>query len=203
MIRRGICRNTLWQRDLSLWFIGLSFFKIFIFDIGAFSKDIMCSLGDAFCSGWGIKLLQGGCFSLFICTLYALHMLRKHYGPDFQPPKSTRRNDNDLRFWANLSMTTLIFLACWLCAPFVWYLIAGYAPQVFFDISWHFIATLNFIMLLVGFWKAEDCYWYYEPGPGQSKSASKVWVPRDTLWLVLAIYLTTVAFGVMADDVLH
>lgn len=205
VMKRGICRETLWLRYSALALAWMAVFKIFLMDVSVLARGMACQMSDSLCSGTGTKIFQMAGGSLFALCAVVLLMLGARFGKKYRAPRDKiPSNDNPLRFWANLSMVLVVILCCWLSLPLLSYLAVGDAPQLFFKLRWQFFAMLNFLSLAIGFWRIEDYYHYYNDGAGtqyvRQKDAGKVWVPSDTLWTVLPIYLVALAAGVMSDD---
>ena len=205
VMKRGICREILWLRYSALVLAWAAVSKIFLMDVSSLARDMACQMADRLCSATGVKIFQmaGGC--LFALSAVVLLMLGARFGKKYRPPRlKIPANDKPLRFWANLSMFLVLILCCWLSLPLLSYLAVGDTPQLFFKLRWQFFAMLNFLSLAIGFWRIEDYHHYYNDGAGEryvrQKDAGKVWVPSDTLWTVLPIYLLAVAAGVMSDD---
>ena len=190
IFKRGICRNNLFLRWLALFFIFISCIKIFLIDLQEFAN--------------GRLFLKGVFFSLFVLASGVLYTFFNKYGVSYRAKPIKKKDDKELRIWANTSMTTTIILICWELLPWVGYLAVGYAPDIFFIVSWRLIAAFNFVMLVIGFWLSEEYYWfYYKSKEGRKSGVARVWVPSDTLWLMLPLYLLAVAFGIMSDDFLQ
>ena len=108
-----------------------------------------------------------------------------------------------LELWANVSAFLAIMLILWLAAPWVGYLTIGYVPKFFIDVPWHHLAILELAILLIGFWKLEDCSWAYDPEKKNKKShLDRTWTPKDTLWVSVVLFLITLAFSYASNDVL-
>ncbi len=204
VLKRGICRDSLLLRYAAVFMAVLAAAKIFLLDMHSLSMEIACRAGEKLCGSFGSTLFQAGGVSLFALAAGGLYMLGKRYGSGYKPKRENiPQNDRDLRLWANSSLFLSIFLCCWLAAPFTYYLIFGSMPEIFFKLRWQYIAVLNFVTLAVGFWRIEDYYLYYNPDGAKNirqRDAGKTWVPADTLWTVLPIYLVALASGVMSDD---
>ena len=205
VMKRGICREMLWLRYGAMALAWAAVFKFFLIDIHSLSRGMACQMAESLCSATGAKIFQmaGGC--LFALSAVVLLMLGARFGKKYRlPRRKIPANDKPLRFWANVSMMLVVVLCCWLSLPLLSYLAVGEAPQLFFKLRWQFFAMLNFLSLAIGFWRIEDYYQYYNDGAGEryvrQKDADKIWVPSDTLWMVLPIYLLAVAAGVMSDD---
>ncbi len=189
IFKRGICRNKITLRILALFFIFVSSIKIFVIDLQNWAENNQI-----------FKILF---FAAFVLSLFGIYRLFKIYGKNYIAKPIKKQSDKELRIWANTAMMATIILICWQLMPWVGYLIVGRAFEISTIISWHLIAIFNFVVLTVGFWLSEEYYWfYYKSKKGRRDGAARVWVPSDTLWLTLSLYLIAVAFGVMSDDVL-
>lgn len=190
ILKRGICRGLLWQRYLALGLITVSIAKIFL-------SDLQSIINNSF-------ILSGINYILLIISMAIIYMLYRRFGSDYKAIEINKKNDRELRIWANTSMITTIILICWELVPWLGYLTIGKAPEIFTLINWRIIAAFNFVTLLVGFWQSEEHYSYYNKShKGKRHGAGKTWLPSDTLWLVLPLYLIAVAFGIMGDDILQ
>jgi len=205
VMKRGICREALWLRYTALAMSWAAILKIFLMDVSSLARDMACQMAESLCSATGTKIFQLAGGVLFALSAVVLLLLGKRFGRKYLlPRRRVPSNDKPLRFWANLSMVLVVILCCWLSAPLLSYLAIGEAPTLFFKLRWQFFAMLNFMALALGFWRVEDYYHYYNGDAGEryvrQKDANKVWVPSDTLWTVLPIYLVALAAGVMSDD---
>lgn len=82
-------------------------------------------------------------------------------------------------------------------------LTVGRVPQIIMDVPWQFLTVLNVIVILIGFWKLEDCGWTYKPAEKTRQwHQSHVWTAKDTLWVAVVLFLIALAFSYASEDVL-
>lgn len=206
MLKRGIRRNSAGLRQSAFAVMFAALIKLCMFDIRMLKKDLLCGrdadLSAMACNRFGFMMteltglifLVGGSFVLF--QFYRVYMHARRLPP-------VKPEDINLRSWANGIMTSVIFMTLWLLAPWVAYLTVGHLPAVFSLLPWQALATLNLVLLLVGFWKAESCVWDYDVHQKKQLAyMNKSWTPKDTLWTAVFIYLVTLALGYVAHDIL-
>ncbi|TNE25893.1 MAG: hypothetical protein EP349_10280, partial [Alphaproteobacteria bacterium] len=115
VLKRGICRETLWLRYGALTMAWLAVFKFFLMDVNSLARGMACQMSDKLCGAGGIKLFQMASGCLFALSAVVLLMLGARFGRKYRPPRrKIPSNDKPLRFWANLSMLLVVVLCCWL-----------------------------------------------------------------------------------------
>jgi hypothetical protein len=204
VLKRGIrqSRSALRQTAFLLMFIAI--LKIFTVDIYLLKDKLLCGtpwLLSA-CNARGFKILQAsGLVVLALLSVVLINLYRSFIHNRRQ--KEIMPEQVYLRFWSNCGMFLVMLLVLWLAAPWVGYLTVGHAPQIFMNVPWQHLAILNTVVLLIGFWKLEDCNWLYNPSQkNKKKYQSRVWTPKDTLWLSVILFLITLAFSYASSDVL-
>jgi len=204
MLKRGIRQSRSALRQTAFLLIFFAVVKIFTVDLYLLREKILCGDGlfPSGCNDTGFKLLMlSGLIVLSLSSL-AIFNIYRGFILDRKQASVTPEKAR-LPLWANLSLFLVVVLILWLAAPWVGYLTVGHAPGLFMQVPWQHLAVLNIIVLLMGFWKLEDCSWIYHPAEKmQKKHLSHVWTPKDTLWLSVILFLIALAFSYASSDVL-
>ena len=203
-LKRGIRQSRHGLRQAAFLLIFMAILKIFTVDVYLLRDKLLCksSWFPPACNANGFKILQAsGLAALVLCSMILFNLYRSFVHERRQREITPERAN--LRLWSNLSIVLVLLLFLWLAAPWVGYLTVGHVPQFFMHAPWQHLAVLNIAVLLVGFWKLEDCSWVYNPAKkNKKKYLSHVWTPKDTLWLSVILFLILLAFSYASSDVL-
>jgi hypothetical protein len=204
MLKRGMYLHRAKLRQNAFILMFACAFKALLIDL-RFGKEYLCrhvNLGAGSCNAKNMMMTDFIGMGLFVVASYVIYLYWRHYMPDRKREPLTPEKVH-LRFWANLSLWTLIFMMCWLAAPWVGFLTVGHVPQVFLMVKWQVFAAVNLFLLIFGFWKSESCVWHFEAGKKKrARHLQETWTPRDTLWLNVFLYLLALALAYIANDVL-
>lgn len=204
VLKRGIRQSRFGLRQAAFLLMFFAVLKVFTIDLYLLKEKILCGSGlfSSGCGDTGFKiLLLAGLVLLLLSSLGIFNAYRGFIRN--APQVSLTPQQVRLTFWANLSLSCVVILALWLAAPWVGYLTIGHVPGIFMQVPWQHLAVLNIILLLVGFWKLEDCSWVYHPAERiRKKHLARVWTAKDTLWLSATLFLITLAFSYISSDVL-
>ncbi len=200
VLKRGIRRSRPGLRQFAFLLIFAAILKIFTVDI-YMARGVLCKFFSA-CNGRGYDILQAaGLAALVLCSLILFNIYRSFIHNRKQ--RGFTPEEVNLPLWANLSISLVMVLIFWLAAPWAGYLTVGHVPQFFMQVPWQLLAVLNIIVLLLGFWKLEDCTWVYDPGEkSRKKYQLNVWTAKDTLWVSVVLFLIALAFSYASNDVL-
>lgn len=204
VLKRGIRQSRPWLRQAAFLLIFISVLKLFTVDIYLLRDQMLCDsrFFSSSCNAQGFKILQAsGLAVLALCSLVLFNLYRNFIRE--RKRREITPEQNHLRFWSNFGMFLVMLLVLWLAAPWVGFLTVGHVPQLFMNVPWQHLAVLNTVVLLIGFWKLEDCSWLYNPAEKtRKKYLSRVWTPKDTLGLSVILFLITLAFSYASNDVL-
>jgi len=202
VLKRGVRQSRPGLRQFAFLLILIAFLKLFTVDF-YFLREPLCEIKKfPFpCNAEGFKKFQvTGLVLLTVCSMVLFNsyrsFLHNRKRMDVTPAQV------HLPFWSNLSISLVMMLIFWLAAPWAGYLTVGHVPKFFLQIPWQHLAVLNIFVLLVGFWKLEDCSWIYDPTKKTKKHVVNVWTAKDTLWVSLILFLITLAFSYASNDVL-
>jgi hypothetical protein len=203
-LKRGIRQSRSALRQTAFLLIFIAILKIFTVDLYLLRDELLCGIErfSSACNARGFKILQAsGLVLLALCGVVLINLYRSFLHNRRQ--KEITPEQVHLHFWANAGMCLVMLLVLWLAAPWVGYLTVGHVPQLFMNVPWQHLAVLNTAVLLIGFWKLEDCSWLYDPShKNKKKYQTRVWTPKDTLWLSVILFLITLAFSYASSDVL-
>lgn len=201
VLKRGVrqARRNLRQLAFTLMFVAI--LKIFMIDLYLLRDMVPCGAGHFF-ANCSFKLLQGGGLVALAVSGFFLFNLYRSFAQDRPPSRLTPEQVN-LFFWANLSISLVVLLILWLAAPWVGFLTVGHVPQLFMSVPWQHLALVDLAVILIGFWKLEDCIWTYDPSEKtRKKHQIHVWTAKDTLWVSVVLFLIALAFSYASSDVL-
>lgn len=201
VLKRGVRQSRRGLRQLAFVFFALALAKVCTVDIFLLKTYLLCTFGNCHDNGFfravqatGLGVLVAGC--LFIFNLY------RSFANDRRQAVITPEQAH-LSFWGNLSMSLVLILIFWLAAPWAGYLTVGHVPQFFMEVPWQNLALLNIIVLLIGFWKLEDCIGTYNPKEKVKNSyQTSVWTAKDTLWVSVVLFVIALMFSYASNDVL-
>lgn len=201
MLKRGIRQSRPLLRQAAFLLMFLAALKLFTVDI-YFLKDRLCGLFAPDCNATGFKILQaGGLVALTLTGLLLAQIYRSFIRNRRQAVIASEQMR--LKCWSNLSIFLVLGLIFWLAAPWAGFLTVGHVPKLFMEVPWQYLAIMNVVVLLISFWKLEDCSWTYNPADKSRKAHShRVWTAKDTLWLSAILFLITLVFSYASHDVL-
>lgn len=203
VLKRGIRQSRPGLRQFAFLLIFIAFLKLFTIDFYFLREPLLCGVKsfESYCNADGFKIFQASGLGLLMLSCMFLMNAYRSFLHNRKRTEYTPAQVN-LPFWANISIALVMMLIFWLAAPWAGYLTIGRVPQFFLQIPWQHLAVANIIVLLVGFWKLEDCSWIYEPTKKSKKHIINVWTAKDTLWVSLTLFLITLAFSYASNDVL-
>ncbi len=200
VLKRGVRQNRRGLRKLAFFLIYMAVLKIFLVDAKYIAEGMFCNQADGMCNFGAVKLFKSLSMGLLIPVSYGVYNLYRKFINMSIPAKATLK-DKKIRFHANIAMAITLILMCWLVAPWVGYLVAGYAPPFLFNRYWRLLSLAGFVLISTTFWRYEDCT--LNPRSKEDKAAhQKAWIPRDTLWLALALLIITHLFFIVSEDAL-
>jgi NADH:ubiquinone oxidoreductase subunit 5 (subunit L)/multisubunit Na+/H+ antiporter MnhA subunit len=204
-LKRGIRQSRPGLRQWSFLLMFIALLKMTTWDLYLLREDILCGIAlfSEACTAEGIKILQAAGLAALVLGSVLLFNLYGRFMHTRRQQEKTPDKVN-IRFWANLAMCLVLLLILWLAAPWAGYLTVGHVPQIFMRVPWQHLAVLTIFVLLLGFWKLEDCRWVYNP---REKDKAKkhhvaVWTPKDTLWVSVILFLFALAFSYASNDAL-
>lgn len=202
MLKRATRAGRPFLKKLAFSFITLSVMKIFLFDVRALKQDIICSMDVEACTQKTMDMVDLVSLGLLFVSLYLIY----HYYGVFMRIKTKKPQTPEqahVPLWANIAMGMVMLMVVWQLAPWIGYLTIGSIPSVFLAMPWQFLAMLNLGLLLVAFWRAENCVWDYDVAHKKTMGhLNKTWTAKDTLWTAVFIYLITLGLSYVAHDVL-
>lgn len=204
VLKRGIRRDSPGLRLTAFMLTYIALLKICILDIYLLRKQILCGIDQLvpFCNAGGVRLLQGSGLLVLILLSFLLFNYYRSFLYSRKPPEKTPQQAG-LPFWSALSVSLVMVMILWLAAPWAGYLTVGHVPVLFMQVPWQHFAVANTIILLIGFWKVEDCRWTYDSaGKTTTQRNIGTWTSRDTLWLSLYLFLAALAFSYASSDAL-
>ena len=203
-LKRGVRQSRKTLRDVAFFLMLTAFLKFFIVDAYMLKEHLLCgtNVSSSFCNATGFKIFQILGLVLLVLFSFGLFSVYRRFIDDKYQIELIPEQVN-LKFWANISIVLIIILILWLIAPWAGYLTVGYVPKIFIDVPWQHLAFLEMVLLLIGFWKLEDCRWSYDPEKkGKKAHLNRTWTSKDTLWLSFTLFLITLAFSYASNDVL-
>lgn len=204
MLKRGIYQARPMLRQAAFLLMFIAALKLLTIDLHLLKEKILCGTGwfSGVCNAQGFKVLQvTGLAALMLCSLGLFNLYRNF----IHERKAAHKTPGQIHlpFWANTAMGLVTLLILWLAAPWVGYLTVGHVPQLFMQVPWQHLAVMTVVVLVVGFWKLEDCKWVYTPDERTKKAhVTHVWTPKDTLWLSAILFLIALAFSYASNDAL-
>jgi hypothetical protein len=203
VLKRGIRQSRPGLRQFAFLLMFVALVKLCTVDI-YLSREYLCAFDrlESLCTGRGFKIFQASGLALLAILSMVLFNLYRGF---IQNKKQRGYTPEEVRLplWANLSVSLVFLLILWLAAPWAGYLTVGHVPKFFTQIPWQHLAVLTFFVLLMGFWKLEDCIWVYDPAEKTRKKYQlNVWTAKDTLWVSVVLFLITLAFSYASNDVL-
>jgi hypothetical protein len=204
VLKRGIRQDRPALRETAFLIIFGALLKFFIWDVYLLRQDVLCrveTIASQWCTYDGIKLLHTVSMAMLILCSFVLFNIYRYFVRVRRPPQVTPEQIY-LGFWANLSLGLVMLLIFWLIAPWIGYLTVGHVPPLFNQVPWQSMALVNIVVLLRGFWRAEDCIWTYDPRDKKTMRTIRTWTARDTLWISAFLLLVALAFSFASVDVL-
>ena len=201
VLKRGIRQSRAGLRQFAFLLMFIALLKMFTLDIYLLRDYLLCTFEKCHDTGF-FKTVQGaGLIALVLGGLFLFNLYR-NFAQD-RRQKATTPEQVHLSFWANFSIMLVMLLILWLAAPWAGYLTVGHVPNFFRKVPWQHLAILNVLVLLLGFWKLEDCIWIYNPRDKIKKSHQiNVWTAKDTLWVSVVLFVIALAFSYASNDVL-
>jgi len=201
VLKRGLRQSRAGLRQFSFLLMFLALLKMCTVDIYLLREYVMCTFDKCHDTGF-FKTVQGaGLVVLVLCSLLLFNFYRS-FAHGRRQAEITPEQVH-LSFWANLSIMLVMLLILWLAAPWVGYLTVGHVPDFFMDVPWQTLALLIVVVLLIGFWKLEDCLWEFHAADKTKKRHQiNVWTSKDTLWVSVILFAITLAFSYASNDVL-
>jgi hypothetical protein len=203
MRRRGLYRHEAGLVRGAFVLMGLALVKVFIFDLRAAGRDLLCSgaLGLP-CDENGWLAVQVLGFAALAIGGYLIAQGFARFSPKKWPalpavPGASARGQ------ASLGMIMVVLMIVWQLGPWVFSLSIGHVPDIFTVVTWQPVALVTAAVLLAGFWAVEGCPDYFPRtgGAGERRGRDN-WLPRDSLWLAVFLYAFTLALSYVAHDVL-
>lgn len=204
VLKRGVRQSRPGLRQLAFMMMLLAVMKMFTVDI-YLMRDVLPCGADRFlsiCNTADFKKLQGaGLVLLAVCGFLLVNLYRNF--ANNKPQRIVTPDQARLSFWANLSISFVMLLIFWLAAPWAGFLTVGYVPDLFLQVPWQYLAFLNIVILLQGFWKLEDCgALHHSIDKNRRGYQSRVWTAKDTLWVSVVLFLIALALSYASNDVL-
>ena len=204
-LKRGIYTHRPRLRLAAFCMMFLSVFKALMVDARLEKQDLLChvvTLPYLSCTPQGFMTADFLGILLFISANVALLQAYRVHMPEknitLVPPDKVH-----LRFWANIGLWGVVAMLCWLAAPWVGFLTVGSVPRIFTVVPWGDFALVNLALLLIGFWKAENCSWTYEvKHKDKLGHLTDTWTAKDTLYLNVFLYLIALALSYVSQDIL-
>ena len=200
VFKRGMKQGRVTLRKRAFVLIYIALFKFLLMDSGFIANSLFCNSIDGHCDAVRVHIFKVLSFVAIVPASFIVHMFYKKF-IDIEILARRTVRGMWIRFWSNISMFFTLLLAIWLIAPWVSYLIYGSTPDYFLHYGWKLAVTVCYTMILVTFWRYEDCS--IAPQSDEDKDFNmQTWVPRDTLWLALALLAITHSFFIMSIDFL-
>lgn len=201
-LKRGICQARPGLRQFAFMLMFAALLKICTVDVYLMREHFLCRGDGSLCTPAGFKVLQGGALlALLVLSGFLFNLYRSFVRE--RRVREVRPEENHLNAWANASMGLVLLLTLWLAAPWFGFLTVGHVPSFFMNVPWQYLAMVNTVVALVGFWKLEDCNWLYNASLSNKKRyETRVWTPKDTLNLSVILFLIALAFSYVSSDVL-
>jgi hypothetical protein len=201
VLKRGVRQSRRGLRQLAFIFITVALAKICTVDIYLLKASITCAFNN--CHDGGLfRMIQAAGLGVLILGCLFLFNLYRSFANDRRQHAITP-DQVHLSFWGNLSISLVLLLIFWLAAPWAGFLTVGHVPQFFMEVPWQNLALANIVVLLIGFWKLEDCIGTYNPKDKVKNSyQTSVWTAKDTLWVSVVLFVIALAFSYASNDVL-
>ncbi len=202
VLKRGIRQSRAGLRQFAFLLMFISLLKICTVDIYLLREYLLCAFSKCHDTGF-FQMVQGGGLALLVLCSLLLFNVYRGFAQDHRQKEITPEQVH-LSFWANLSICLVMLLIFWLAAPWAGYLTVGHVPELFMTVPWQNLAMLIVCVLLVGFWKLEDCLWGYQSAADKTKKQYRinVWTAKDTLWVSVILFAIALAFSYASNDVL-
>ncbi len=204
MLKRGVRQSRSSLRSSAFILMFLAALKIFTIDLYLLSDKILCDTAiiASRCAPTGFKVLMGGGF-LAVVLIAAL--LLNAYRSFVYDRRQVQQRPEDVRLslWVNIGLSLVVLLIIWLIMPWVGYLTVGSVPALVQHIPWQYLAIAIVAVLLICFWKLEDCSWvYHVEGRGKKAQVTRAWTAKDTLWVATLLFAIALVFSYVSMDVL-
>lgn len=189
IFKRGVRQGRVALRKKAFILIYIAVLKFLLMDSGFVADRLFCDNAAGVCDASKIHIFKIGALVALVPAFASIYIMYKKY---IDREVLARRSVKGMwiRFWANLSVFIVLGLTFWLVAPWVTYLIYGSVASYFFHSAWKLLVFIAYILILVTFWRYEDCS--LSPQSEEDKDFNhQTWIPRDTLWLSLAMLIIT------------
>lgn len=207
MLKRSLYGERRELRRFAFIVIFLAIMKMCVFDLRMLKKEIFCGGSQALYE-WGCNrhvfttLDTMGVIVSLLAAFIIFQLYKMFYAAP--PKRHVSPEKAHVRFWANLSLGMNVMMVLWQLAPWVGFLTIGEIPGIFITLPWQVLAIMNLLLLIVAFWRAEDCSWEYNlKDKARTVHMNKPWTAKDTLWMCVFIYLITLTLSYVAYDVLN
>ena len=198
-LKRGVRQQRGTLRQVAFFMMFAALMKMTTVDIYFLRPDLLCRFNGCHDGGFFRYVQVGGLAALVLLSLFLFNMYRS-FAHD-KPQKRITPEQVHLSLWANIGL--LLVLIAWLAAPWAGYLTVGHIPAFFVRIPWQHLAELDVVILLIGFWKLEDCVWTYDPAERKKRGFKiDVWTAKDTLWVSVVLLLIGLGLSYISHDVL-
>ena len=209
VMKRGRRRGNRELRSAAIVLLVIAAGKTFLVDPYVLRKWLLCDVGVPFldCTVGSAHILMALGSGLMAVSLVGLFYLRHRAMKPNVPQPQIPPAQNNFAFWVSLSSVLVGMLICWTVAPWLGYLTVGYMPHIFVLVSWRPIAALALGVLIITFWKREECLSYYEAhrhGSGRKGAAyvPQTWTLQDTLWTAFWLFMLSLALAYVTYDIL-
>lgn len=200
VMKRGLLkyRTDLKKRALIIWLIAGA--KIAFFDAHKFLEFLLCA-EDGCTKGINV-MINALTIALMGAVLVGLYMLYKKFEHTEKIPLSRAGNIHVLERWTKYAIVSVMVFVFWAAAPFLISLFSGEIPSIFLIFSWPYFAIISGVCLGMAFWRLEECEWQYNSTKSRMSHKRDVWVPKDTLWTLVFIYVVTTIMAFAASKVI-
>ncbi|MBU6474550.1 MAG: hypothetical protein KGQ70_01170 [Alphaproteobacteria bacterium] len=198
VLKRGVRQQRAGLRQLAFLLMFAALLKMALADVYFLRIDLLCAFNQCHDGGFFRAAQAAGLAALVLGSFLLLFVYRGFARDRRQKPVTPEQVH--LSFWANFGLVLVLVLLCWLAAPWAGYLTVGHIPAFFMRVPWQRLAMLDVAVLLVGFWKLEDCHDPEERKKGNYRM--NVWTAKDTLWVSVVLLLIGLALSYVSNDVL-
>jgi len=189
MMRRGLLQKRQRLRRAAMLTGLLGAAKIVFIDLRHFADVLICGMNG--CSRFeriSIDILSIILMGAVLIVWQKLHRRYVHEQYISKRPNNLRR----LMRWTRRSLIAVSCFVLWMILPFL-FVLSGYdIPAVFLVLSWHFFALAGGISLACAFWELESYHWHFNSIKSKLQEKGHAWVPKDTLWTLVFVYILTV-----------
>lgn len=201
VMKRGLLRRRQFTRKKAVILWAIAGLKFAVIDISLVGRMMFCQpFGECGVGvGWFLNVL------VILCTISVgvlIYKMWNRYVPDmpYQPPRTDPRQ---LALWTRAAALTVTGFVIWVAAPWISTLVMGRIPAFFLVVSWPFPAVMALVSLCISFWKLEDVQWLYSSTRSRRAEKKKVWIPKDTLWTLIFVYIFTVMLAFASSSMIN